>query len=220
MNKMKKTILLFFLIACAATLNAQDAKSVFINIPDSLCPLLTKVNREDFADFLESKMKAQVKNKLENMSEMKALTKDYASLQTTSESNFQMKLLQLNDTTKIICAINTACGPACDSRISFYNAQWKELSLKDYIVLPDLDDFFIAPDSSKIEEYNNARALLDFYSFKADLSKDNSELVITLTSSESLDADSAKTLDLYLKKNLVYIWKDGKFVLKQNTAQL
>ncbi len=217
---MKKIILLFFLIICVSTLHAQDAKSVFINIPDSLCPLLTKVNREDFSDFLESKMKAQVKNKLENMSEMKALTKDYVFLQSSSESSFQMKLLQLNDTTKIICAINTVCGPACDSRISFYNAQWKELSLKDHITLPNLDDFFIAPDSSKIEEYNNIRALLDFYSFKADLSKDNSELVITLTSQESLDNDSAKSLDLYLKKNLVYIWKDGKFVLKQNAAQL
>ena len=104
---MKKIFLLCFLMACVISLHAQDAKSVFINMPDSLSPLLTKVNREDFADFLESNMKAQVKNKMEKMSEMKTLTKDYVYLQTTPQSSFQMKLLQLNDTTKIICVVNT-----------------------------------------------------------------------------------------------------------------
>ena len=108
---MKKIILLCFLMASVISLNAQDAKSVFINMPDSLSPLLTKVNREDFEDFLESNMKAQVKNKMDKMSEMKTLTKDYVYLQTTPQSSFQMKLLQLNDTTKIICVVNTVCGP-------------------------------------------------------------------------------------------------------------
>ena len=36
----------------------QEAKAVFVSMPDSLSPLLTAVNRADFIDFLESKMKA------------------------------------------------------------------------------------------------------------------------------------------------------------------
>ena len=64
-------------------------------MPDSMCLLLTKNNRADFADFLESNMRAQVKNKFENMSEMKTLTKDYLLLETTSASTLQMKLLPL-----------------------------------------------------------------------------------------------------------------------------
>jgi len=211
---MKKIVLLCFLMTCVISLHAQDAKSVFINIPDSLCPLLTKVNREDFADFLESKMKAQVKNKMDKMSEMKVLTKDYVSLQTTSLSNFQMKLLQLNDTTKIICVINTVCGPVCDSRISFYTTQWKELPSKDYIDMPGMESFFITPESAKLAAYNDARASLDFYLLKSDLSKDSNELVFTFTSPQNLDESSAKALEPFLKKELVYVWKDGRFALK------
>ena len=45
------------------SLQAQEAKTLFVNMPDSLSPLLTKVNRADCVDFLESKMKAQVENR-------------------------------------------------------------------------------------------------------------------------------------------------------------
>ena len=36
----------------------KKPKTLFVNMPDSLSPLLTKVNREDCIDFLESKMKS------------------------------------------------------------------------------------------------------------------------------------------------------------------
>ena len=35
-------------------LQAQEAKTCFKNMPDSICPLLSAVNRADFIDFLES----------------------------------------------------------------------------------------------------------------------------------------------------------------------
>lgn len=211
---MKKIILLCFLMASVISLHAQDAKSVFINMPDSLSPLLTKVNREDFADFLESKMKAVVKNRMEKMSEMKEMTKDYLFLQTTSQSSFQLKLLQLNDTTKIICVVNTACAPVCDSRVLFYTPNWKEIPSKDYIEMPGIECFFLAPDSTQVETYNNARAPLNIYLLKADLSKDNNELTFTFTTPEYLDGSEAKALEPFLKKVLVYVWKDGRFVVK------
>ena len=49
---MKKIAGLLIVLCSVLTLQAQDIKSVFIALPDSLSPLLTKVNREDFGDFL------------------------------------------------------------------------------------------------------------------------------------------------------------------------
>lgn len=212
---MKKIVLLCFFMASVITLHGQDAKSLFINMPDSLCPLLTKVNREDFADFLESKMKAQVKNKMDKVSEMKELTKDYLFLQTTSQSTFQMKLLQLNDTTKIICTVSTVCGPVCDSSIKFYSTDWRELSSGNYIESPSIEQFFLTPDSAQVEAFNSARASLDIYFLKADLSKDTSNLAFTFTSPENLGEDDTKVLQPFLKKNLNYSWQGGRFVLAQ-----
>lgn len=211
---MKKIVLLCLLIVSAVAMHGQDAKSLFINMPDTLMPLLTKVNREDFADFLESKMKAQVKNRMDKMSEMKELSKDYLFVQTTSQSSFQMKLLQLNDTAKVICTINTVCGPVCDSSIKFYTTAWKELPSKEYLELPSVEQFFLAPDSAQMEAFNNARASLDIYFLKADLSKEGTNLTFTYTASENMTEGDAEVLKPFLKKELVYTWQNGRFALK------
>ena len=65
--KINKLVITIFFSAVglfvSTALQAQEAKTLFVNMPDSLSPLLTKVNREDCIDFLESKMKAQVENR-------------------------------------------------------------------------------------------------------------------------------------------------------------
>lgn len=62
---MKKILFVVGVLLCCLSIQAQDMKSLFIALPDSLSPMLTKVNREDFGDFLASNMKAEVKTVLE-----------------------------------------------------------------------------------------------------------------------------------------------------------
>ena len=51
-NKITHTIAFFIIgLFTFVSSQAQEAKTLFINVPDSLCPLLTKVNREDCIDF-------------------------------------------------------------------------------------------------------------------------------------------------------------------------
>ena len=53
MKKSTLTLLLFILgISSSFSVGAQEAKTVFVNIPDSLCPLLSSVNRADCIDFI------------------------------------------------------------------------------------------------------------------------------------------------------------------------
>ena len=105
----KLAVAIFFSVVGSismTSLQAQEAKTVFVNMPDSLSPLLTKVNREDCIDFLESKMRAQVENRFGKKSEMTDLSKDYIRMQMSPQTTWQMKLLALNDTTNIICTIS------------------------------------------------------------------------------------------------------------------
>ena len=66
-----------------APLFGQTAKDCFKAMPDSLTPLLTEVNKADCIDFLESKMKAEVTNRLGQKSEMTELAPDYIRMQMT-----------------------------------------------------------------------------------------------------------------------------------------
>lgn len=80
---MEKTLFIIGMLLCVFSLHAQDMKTLLSLWPDSIAPLLTKVNREDCVDFLASNMKAEVKNRFGKVSELKKLTDDYLFLQTT-----------------------------------------------------------------------------------------------------------------------------------------
>ena len=183
-NRLVSAIFFFVVgLFSLASLQAQEAKTLFVNIPDSLTPLLTKVNREDCIDFLESKMKAQVENRFGKKSEMTELGTDYVRMQMSPQTSWQMKVLALSDTTKVVCLVSTACAPACDSSLRFYTTDWKPLADSQFISLPVMSDFLSTPDSTTIYDFDEARRSADMLLMKADFSKDNSELTLidTLT---------------------------------------
>ena len=45
--------------------NAQEMRDIFVEMPDSIIPLLTQSNRADCVDFLDAKMRARVTNKFD-----------------------------------------------------------------------------------------------------------------------------------------------------------
>lgn len=194
------------------TVHAQEAKTFFVNMPDSLSPLLTRVNRADCIDFLESKMRAQVDNRFGKKSEMTDLSKDYIRMQMSPQTAWQMKVLALNDTTKVICTVATVCAPACDSSIQFYTADWKPMAQSSFITLPVMDDFLNASsDSTTVYEFDEARRSADILLMKADLNKEKMELTLTLTTPDYMSKETAEKLQPFLRRSIVYHWKDGSF---------
>lgn len=212
---MKKLVVFLFVICMgAASLPAQSAKACFTSMPDSLSPLLTAVNRADFIDFLESKMKAEVTNRLGGKSEMTELTPDYIRVQVTPQSSWQMKLLAVNDTTRLICTVATVCAPACDSHIGFYTTGWKKLPSVSYLpALPATDDFILpACDTTDVYRYQDVRLQADMLLMKADLSAGDATLTFTFTTPDYMEKEAAEKLKPFLRRPVSYIWKEGKFV--------
>lgn len=215
---MKQLLLLLLWIISSSTLCAQEMKQLFINLPDSIAPLLTKVNREDCVDFLDSNMKAEVKNRFGNPSELKLLTADYLLLQMTAQSTLQLKLLPLNDSVKVVCAIFTACAPACDSDIRFYTTDWKGLNRADFLSLPAVDYFFVDA-KSKEESFLTLKKELDMELFQATFSLDKQELLFQYTTPDYLVKEEREKLLPYLiPTGVVYLWQDGKFHLSHQTT--
>ena len=191
---------------------AQDMKSVFISMPDSIAPLLTKVNKEDCVDFLVYDMKAEVKNRFGGVTELKVLTDDYLFLQTTANSSMEMKLLPVNDSTKVVCMIKTVCSSACDSEVHFYSSDWKQkLMTTDYLSMPEGDLFFLPVDSPD-EEYALIRKEANVHLMKASLSKEDVSLTFIYTTPDYLNKENKEKLEPYLRKEPVVLkWQEGKF---------
>ena len=160
---MKKLIITLLLLPLALAMSAQEARTLFVNMPDSLSPLLSAVNRADCIDFLDSKMRAQVTNTLGGKSEMTTLTPDYIRIQLTPKSIWQMKVLPLTDSTRVICTVATAYAPAPDSHIRFYNTDWHLLPTAGHLdALPAMNDFLLPPsDTANVYRQRDARRQAD-----------------------------------------------------------
>ena len=209
---MQRILLIVLIFFCAMPMVAQDMKSVFIAMPDSIVPLLTQVNKEDCVDFLDSNMKAEVTTRFGGTAEMKVLTEDYVFLQTTPSSTLEMKLLPVNDSTKVVCMVKTVCASACDSEIHFYTSDWKgKMAVGDFLQKPEQEAFYL-PNDSVTEESVLIRKKADMHLMKASLSKEDASLTFIYTTPDYLNKEDKKQMLRYLNPNpVVFQWKDGKF---------
>lgn len=206
---------------CAISVSAQQqAKTLFVNMPDSLLPLLTAVNRADCIDFLESNMQAKVENRFGKTSEMTALTKDYINLQITPSSTWQMKMLPVNDSTQVICVVSTVCAPVCDSDIRFYDTQWNVLPISQFMPgKPLVSDFFSVPtDSASYAVFKEEIDPVDMLLTKAQLSGAGDELNLVFTTPEYIEKETAEKLEPFLRRQISYDWIAGKYLPVQTTV--
>ena len=209
---MRRRLLIIVSIFCALSATAQNMKSVFVSMPDSIAPLLTQTNKEDCIDFLDSNMKAVVKNRFGNEAEMKALTENYVLMQTSPVGTLEMKLLPLNDSTNVVCMVKTVCASACDSEVHFYTSDWsKKLDAKNFLQTPEADAFFL-PNDTLTDEDALIRKKADMHLMKVSLSKDDASLTYIYSTPDYLNKEDREKLLPHLRKEPVVLrWQDGKF---------
>ena len=197
---------------CALSATAQNMKSVFVSMPDSIAPLLTQTNKEDCIDFLDSNMKAVVKNRFGNEAEMKALTENYVLMQTSPVGTLEMKLLPVNDSTNVVCMVKTVCASACDSEVHFYTSDWsKKLDAKNFLQTPEADAFFL-PNDTLTDEDILIRKKADMHLMKVSLSQDDASLTYIYSTPDYLNKEDREKLLPHLRKEpIVLRWQDGKF---------
>ena len=210
-KKMKQILTILILWICTMSVSAQEMKTIFVNLPDSIEPLLTKVNKEDCVDFLDSGMKAVVKNRFDRSAELKVLTSDYLQMQLSDVSTLELKLLPLKDSVRVICMVKTVCASACDSDIRFFDTKWNELDASDFLKYP-VEDAIYLPLDSLTDDVQELRAKADICLMKASLSADDSSLTWEYTTPLTLHKDDReKLIPLLRKEPLVMQWAEGRF---------
>lgn len=124
----KKMMMAFMLATTLHQASAQDSvtlRDVFKQMPDSLMPYLSKNNRLDFVDFLDSGMKAEVKNQLGGTSQMLSLGQD--SLTIRMNPSLRTDLL-LMDSTVVMVETFTVDSIYGQSRAHYFTTAWQPVA--------------------------------------------------------------------------------------------
>lgn len=197
-------------MASSVSLKAQNMSDIIKDMPDSIMPLLTKNDRLDFIDYLASNMKAEVTNRLGGKSEMTTISNDYAHIRMTGSSEISFKLLPtISDT--IICMIHTYTSNGSDSKISFLNKRWEVLTTENYFEQPSTDKFISLPDTLTNTEKENLKNKVYIPFIKAENSKDNLELKLTLTTPKYMNTDDSKAIAPYINSEITMKWNGQRF---------
>ena len=125
-----KRLNIIMLLVCAPVLaGAQiSLRDVWLSMPDEMIPYLNKNLRLEHLDFVDMGVKSEVNHQMNGASIMDTLTADYTNVTLSNSSTLELRLLPVNDSTKIICMVRTFKAPAEESEIHFYDTSWNLLS--------------------------------------------------------------------------------------------
>lgn len=210
---MRKRILTV-LIACIMALGAaqaEDLRTLFINMPDTIMPVLTKSERMDFLDYLDSGMKARVRNKLGGESEMTELSDRSLTVSTSQSGRIEMVLFPRKKGVNLICIIKTVTARYDDSRLAFYDENWMPIDAAGLIELPQFDDYLtkeaLASDSLEVLKRQSILRLQS-------VSSTENGLEFQYTSLDYIGLDADKFRSWFKKEPVRYVWNGKRFKRK------
>lgn len=203
MKRLKFLVIIFALFCGHA--GAQNLRTLFVEMPDTLLPLLTTNDRKDLIDFWDARMTTPVTNRLDGKSRITALTDDFLSLNLTGSSSMQIKRLPCSEGgDTLLCVINTVGGKVSNSRLRIFDNSWREVDVC-YFERPAIKDFFTPSDSVA-----EALDICDIYLVRLSLSAGNDTLRAYYTMPHYMTrADSARIAPQL--RTLYYRWTGRRF---------
>ena len=122
-------------VSLTATAGSDVLRQLFAEMPDTIIPYLTRNDRLDLMDFMDSNMKAEVTNSLGGKTQMTKLTPDTISIQLTEVSKVDFYLMRLpavapiDSCTHAVVVVRTIglAQEYTETETAFYSCAWRPL---------------------------------------------------------------------------------------------
>lgn len=191
-----------FTIFLVTTSWAKDIREIWLTMPDSLVTYLDKSKRIEMVDYVDMKVKAEVKNALEGMSVMDTLTHDFLQATLNEVCTLQMRTLPTEDDT-VFCFVKTFRGPQAESEVVIYNTDWQKINNVS-LPFPHL----IKPDTMSTITFDELKQVFDIPIIEAQLSIDKPILTISVSALNLSKEESEKVRPLLSPRILVWNGKE------------
>lgn len=125
---------------------AQYIDTLFANVPDSLCPILTRSNRLDLLDLFNSHMRAVTPNLYGGQTTLEAKSERALRIRQTARTEWSMRLFGEGEQMRIMVC-QTYLSPRAESLINWYDTAWTSVTPPPGFNRPQPADFAPHNDS-------------------------------------------------------------------------
>lgn len=167
---MKKTLIIICFLTCWLCVSAQSLREVWIEMPDSILPYLSKSQRTELADYVEMKAEPVVLNVFGDSVRIERMTNNYLLVKASKVTRLEIKLLDNNT----LALVQTWKAPAAESKLSLFDLQWQP---KEAVV--EYNENIVKPDTMTDEEFNDLKSLMYPRLKEYRLSPDNNSLSVS-----------------------------------------
>lgn len=167
---MKKILIIICFLTCWLGVSAQSLREVWIEMPDSILPYLSKSQRTELADYVEMKAEPAVLSTFGDSVRIERMTNNYLLLKANEATRLEIKLLDNNT----LALVQTWMAPAAESKLSLFNLQWQP---KEAVV--DYKVNIVKPDSMSDEDFSDLKTLMSPRLKEYRLSADNNSLSVS-----------------------------------------
>ena len=148
---MKKTLIIICFLTCWLCVSAQSLREVWIEMPDSILPYLSKSQRTELADYVEMKAEPVVLNVFGDSVRIERMTNNYLLVKASEVTLLEIKLLDNNT----LALVQTWKAPAAESKLNLFDLQWQP---KEAVV--EYNENIVKPDTMTDEEFNDLKSLM------------------------------------------------------------
>lgn len=167
---MKKILIIICFLTCCLGVSAQSLREVWIEMPDSILPYLSKSQRTELADYVEMKAEPAVLSTFGDSVRIERMTNNYLLLKANEATRLEIKLLDNNT----LALVQTWMAPAAESKLSLFNLQWQP---KEAVVAYKAN--IVKPDSMSDEDFSDLKTLMSPRLKEYRLSADNNSLSVS-----------------------------------------
>ncbi|QUB72579.1 DUF3256 family protein [Prevotella melaninogenica] len=167
---MKKTLIIICFLTCWLCVSAQSLREVWIEMPDSVLPYLSKSQRTELVDYVDMKADPAVLNVFGDSVRIERMTNNYLLVKASKVTRLEIKLLDNNT----LALVQTWKAPVAESKLSLFNLQWQP---KEAVVV--YNENIVKPDSMSEEEFADLKSLMYPRMREYRLSAENNSLSVS-----------------------------------------
>lgn len=207
---MRQILLTVALIVSTLASSAKSIKELWIAMPDSMIPYLTRDMRAELVGSEETK---EIGNALGGKTCIDTLTHRYLRVTLTEASQIEMRLLPSTKGDSVLCVVQTYKGSVPESTINLYTQEWEKMDTKhifDGKCAKCIAQTLVErPDTMSEQRFDELQLLLDPMLVQMTLCADSDVIVFTASAPMLDKKDQMQVKAILMQRK--FKWVDNSF---------